>query len=350
MKIQVVALAAAATIASVGIAEARDQIRIVGSSTVYPFTTTVAENFGRTTGFKTPVVEGTGTGGGFKLFCEGVGVDKADITNASRAIKESEIENCQKAGVTNITEIKIGYDGIVIANSKNAEPAEMTEGQVFLALAKCVPAEGAAGQGGCPAGFEPNPYKNWNEIDDSLPNHRIEVMGPPPTSGTRDAFLELLMEDGCAEFDAVKAIEDDDMKKAICHGIREDGAYVDAGENDVLIVRKLQANPQAFGIFGYSFLDQNKDSIQGVTIGGVEPTYDLIASGDYPVSRPIFIYAKGAHVGVIPGIKEFLAEYTSEEAGGPYGYLADKGLIAMPEEEREKYREAATNLENNVSM
>ena len=350
MKTKTVALAAMATIAAVGAAEARDQIRVVGSSTVYPFTTTVAENFGRTTSFKTPVIESTGTGGGFKLFCEGVGVDKADITNASRAIKKSEVENCQKAGVTNITEIKVGYDGIVIAHSKNAGPVEMTEGQVFLALAKCVPAAGAAGQGGCPAGLGPNPYKNWNEIDDSLPNQRIEVMGPPPTSGTRDAFLELLMEDGCAEFDAVKAIEDDDTKKAVCHGIREDGAYVDAGENDVLIVRKLQANPQAFGIFGYSFLDQNKDSIQGVRIGGVEPTYDLIASGEYPVSRPLFIYAKGAHVGVIPGMKEFLEEYTSEEAWGPYGYLAEKGLIPMPDDEREKYREAATALKNNVSM
>jgi phosphate transport system substrate-binding protein len=350
MKIKVVALAAAATIASVGMAEARDQIRVVGSSTVYPFTTTVAENFGRTTGFKTPVVEGTGTGGGFKLFCEGVGVDKPDITNASRAIKKSEVENCQKAGVTNVTEIKVGYDGIVIANSKSADQYEMTLGQVYLALAKCVPADGGSGQGGCPAGFQPNPYKTWSEIDDTLPDYRIEVMGPPPTSGTRDAFLELAMEGGCAEFEAVTALEDSDTKQAVCHGIREDGAFIDAGENDVLIVRRLQANSQAFGIFGFSFLDQNKDTMQGVKINNVAPSYDVIASGEYPISRPMFIYVKGAHVGVIPGMEEFLAEYTSEEAWGPYGYLADKGLISMPDEEREKYREAAMNLENNVSM
>jgi phosphate transport system substrate-binding protein len=295
------------------------------------------------------VVEGTGTGGGFKLFCEGVGVDKVDITNASRAIQESELENCRKAGVTNITEVKVGYDGIVIAHSKGAEPVEMTEEQIFLALAKCIPADGGTAQGACPPGFQPNPYKNWSEIDASLPNHRIEVMGPPPTSGTRDAFLELVMDDGCAEFDAVNAL-DKDMKKAVCHGLREDGGYIDAGENDVLIVRKLQANPQAFGIFGFSFLEQNQDTIQGVMIGGVEPSYDVIASGEYPVSRPIFIYVKDAHVDVIPGMKEFLAEYTSEQAWGPYGYLADKGLIAMPDEEREKYREAVIARENNVSM
>lgn len=350
MRVRVIALAAVAAVASVGIAEARDQIRIVGSSTVYPFTTTVAENFGKTTSFKTPVVEGTGTGGGFKLFCEGVGVDKADITNASRAIKKSELENCEKAGVTNVTEVKIGYDGIVIAHSKGADPVEMTLDQIYLALAKCVPADGGSGQGGCPAGFQPNPYQTWNQIDDSLPNYRIEVLGPPPTSGTRDAFLELVMEVGCEEFDAVKAIEDSDMRKAVCHGIREDGGYIDAGENDVLIVRKLQANPQAFGIFGFSFLEQNQDTIQGATINGVTPSYDVIASGEYAVSRPLYLYVKGAHVGIIPGMKEFLDELTSEEAWGPYGYLADKGLIAMPDEEREQYREAATNIENNVSM
>ncbi|MGZ8410601.1 MAG: PstS family phosphate ABC transporter substrate-binding protein [Hyphomicrobium sp.] len=349
MKSRVVVLAAAVTIASVGMAQARDQIRIVGSSTVYPFTTTVAENFGKTTGFKTPVVESTGTGGGFKLFCEGVGVNTPDITNASRAIKQSELDNCKKAGVENVTEVKVGYDGIVLANSKAAKPVDMSQEQIFLALAKCVPGDGS-GQGACPPGFKTNPYKSWSDIDDSLPDYKIEVLGPPPTSGTRDAFLELVMEVGCDELDAIKTIEDEDTKKAVCHGIREDGAYIDAGENDVLIVRKLEANPQAFGIFGFSFLEQNADKVQGAQVAGVAPSYDAIASGEYPVSRPLFIYVKGAHAGVVPGIKEFLAEYTSEGAWGPYGYLADKGLIAMPDEEREKYREDAINLENNVSM
>lgn len=349
MKIKVVALAAAATIASVGMAQARDQIRIVGSSTVYPFTTTVAENFGKTTGFKTPVVESTGTGGGFKLFCEGVGVNSPDITNASRAIKQSELDNCKNAGVENVTEVKVGYDGIVLAHSKAAEPIEVSQEQIFLALAKCVPGDGSA-RGACPAGLQANPYQNWSDIDASLPDHRIEVLGPPPTSGTRDAFLELVMEAGCDELDAIKAIEDEDTKKAACHGVREDGGYIDAGENDVLIVRKLEANPQAFGIFGFSFLEQNIDKIQGAAVAGVEPSYDAIASGEYPVARPLFIYVKGAHAGVVPGIKEFLAEYTSEQAWGSYGYLADKGLIAMPDDEREKYRKAAMNLENNVSM
>jgi phosphate transport system substrate-binding protein len=278
-----------------------------------------------------------------------VGVNTPDITNASRAIKPSELENCKKAGVENVTEVKVGYDGIVLANSKAAKPIDITQEQIFLALAKCVPGEGS-GQGACPPGFQANPHQKWSEIDDRLPDYRIEVLGPPPTSGTRDAFLELVMEAGCEAFDAIKALEDEDTKKAACHGMREDGAYIDAGENDVLIVRKLEANPQAFGIFGFSFLEQNADKVQGAAVAGVAPSYDAIASGEYPVSRPLFIYVKGAHAGVVPGIKEFLAEYTSEDAWGPYGYLTDKGLIAMPDEEREKYREDAAKLENNVSM
>jgi phosphate transport system substrate-binding protein len=335
-------VAVAATVAFGGTAEARDQIRIVGSSTVFPFSTRVAEEFGKTTAFKTPVVESTGTGGGFKLFCGGVGVDTADISNASRAIKKSEVENCAQNGVGDITEIKIGFDGIVLANSKKSPQMDISLAQLFLALAKDVP----DGKGG----LMPNPHKMWNEIDPSLPAARIEVLGPPPTSGTRDAFNELAMEGGCNKIEALNELKKTDEKKhkAVCQAIREDGVFVEAGENDVLIVRKLEANPNAFGVFGYSFLDQNRDKIQGSKINGVEDTYENISSGAYPISRSLFIYVKKAHVGVIPGIKEYLAEYTSEKAWGPDGYLAAKGLIAMPDQDRKKFREAALNLPNNV--
>ncbi len=338
------ALAALAAVTFAGTAEARDQIRIVGSSTVYPFTTTVAERFGKTTNFKTPVIESTGTGGGFKLFCAGVGVDHPDITNASRAIKKSEMENCAGNGVKEITEVKVGYDGIVMANAKSAPQMTVTTEQIFLALAKDIP----DGKGG----LKPNDNQKWSDIDPSLPDVKIEVLGPPPTSGTRDAFAELALEGGCEQFDVIKELEktDKDKYKAVCHSIREDGAYVEAGENDVLIVRKLEANPDAFGVFGFSFLDQNLDKVQGSVINGVEPTFEAIASGDYAVSRPLFIYVKKAHAGVIPGMKEYLTEYTSDQAWGEGGYLSDKGLIPMPEDEREKYGDAAANLTSNVVM
>ena len=336
------AVALVATIACAGAAEARDQIRIVGSSTVFPFSTRVAEEFGKTTSFKTPVIESTGTGGGFKLFCSGVGVDTADISNASRAIKKSEVDQCAQNGVKEVTEIKIGYDGIVFANSNKAKPFDITLQQIFLALAKEVP----DGKGG----LQRNPHTMWNQIDPALPAQRIEVLGPPPTSGTRDAFNELAMEGGCNQIPALAELKKADEKKhkAVCQNIREDGAFVEAGENDVLIVRKLEGNPDAFGIFGYSFLDQNRDKIQGSKINGIEDSYENISSGKYPISRSLFIYVKKAHVGVIPGIKEYLAEYTSEKAWGPEGYLAGKGLIALPDAERKKYREVALQLPNNV--
>jgi phosphate transport system substrate-binding protein len=254
------------------------------------------------------------------------------------------VETCVKNGVTSITEVKIGYDGIVLANSKASPEMDITLKDLFLALAKDVP----DGSGG----FKPNPHQKWSEINPSLPSIRIEVLGPPPTSGTRDAFVELAMEGGCSKIPEIAAIKATDEKKfkAVCHGMREDGAFVEAGENDVLIVRKLEANPNAFGIFGYSFLDQNQDKIQGSKINGVEDTYDNIADGSYPISRSMFIYVKDQHVGVIPGIKEFIAEYTSDKAWGPDGYLADKGLIAMPAAEREKWRKEALALANNVQM
>jgi phosphate transport system substrate-binding protein len=331
------ALIFVATAGTVYAASARDQISIVGSSTVYPFATVVAEQFGKTTSYKTPTIESTGSGGGLKLFCEGVGVETPDITNASRAIKKSEYEKCQANGVKEIVEIKIGYDGIVVANSKKAAPLKLTRKDLYLALAKDVPD---------PTGAEklvPNPYKTWKDVNSSLPAVKIEVLGPPPTSGTRDAFLELVMEEGADTFGFVKAL-DKKAFKAAAHTIREDGAYIEAGENDNLIVQKLEANADALGIFGFSFLDQNTDMIQGSYVEGVQPTFDAIADGSYPVSRPLFFYVKKAHVDVIPGMKEYLDEFTSEKAWGPDGYLAEKGMIPMPDKERKEYRSNAESL------
>lgn len=318
----------------------RDYISIVGSSTVYPFATVVAEQFGKTTPFKTPKIESTGSGGGFKLFCAGVGVEHPDITNASRRMKKSEFDQCQANGVKDIVEVKIGYDGIVVANSKSAEPFKLTRKDIFLALAKEVPD---------PKGSKtlvPNPYKTWKDVNPALPAKKIEVLGPPPTSGTRDAFSELVMEAGAKSFDWIAAIRNEDKKrfKAIAHTIREDGAYIEAGENDNLIVQKLVANPDALGIFGFSFLDQNTDKIQGSFIEGVQPAFEAIASGEYPVSRPLFFYVKKAHVDTIPGIREYLAEFTSDKAWGPNGYLSEKGLIPMPDDERAKFAETAKEL------
>ena len=323
---------AGAVFAQTGMAQARDQIRIVGSSTVFPFATAVAEKFGKTTAFKTPVVESTGSGGGLKLFCAGIGDEHPDITNASRRIKISEIEKCSANGISDITEVKVGYDGIVIANSKKSDRMALSLKDVFLALAKNVP----VGEGKLVA----NPYKTWKDINASLPATKIEVLGPPPTSGTRDAFVELAMEGGCKAFPWIKALKKTDKKayKALCHTLREDGNYVEAGENDNLIVQKLDANPKAFGIFGFSFLDQNADTLQGSLIKAMDPSFENIADGKYPVSRALFFYVKKAHVGIVPGINEFLAEFTSEKAYGEEGYLTDKGLIPMPEVERKQFR------------
>ncbi len=321
-------------------AYARDQINIVGSSTVFPFATTVAERFGKNTEFKTPVVESTGSGGGLKLFCAGVGENTPDITNASRRIKSSEVELCATNGVKDIVEVKVGYDGIVLANSRSSDIMKLTRKDIFLALAKDVP----DGEGKT----KPNPYQTWADVNPSLPAIRIEVLGPPPTSGTRDAFVELAMEGGCKKIDWIKAMKKSDKSayKSLCHTIREDGAFVEAGENDNLIVQKLEANPSAFGIFGYSFLDQNSDKVQGSVIGDKEPTFENIAVGDYPVSRSLYFYVKKAHVGVIPGIEAYLAEFTSEDAAGEDGYLADKGLIPMTEEEASEWKAKVMGLEN----
>ena len=322
---------ATATIMSSAAHANRDYISIVGSSTVYPFATVVAEQFGRTTQFKTPKIESTGSGGGLKLFCSGVGVDHPDITNASRAIKKSEQEKCAANGIKDVIEVKIGYDGIVLANSKKADQMQLTRKDVFMALAKEVP--GKDGK------LMANPYTTWRDVNPSLPAVAIEVLGPPPTSGTRDAFVELAMEGGAKKFESLAALRKEDKKdfQKIAHTLREDGAYVEAGENDNLIVQKLQANPNALGIFGFSFLDQNSDVVQGSMVDGEAPTFDNIAEGKYPVSRPLFFYVKKAHVGTIPGIAEYLSEFTSEKAWGPEGYLADKGMIPMPDAERKQF-------------
>lgn len=328
------ALLASATVAAlVGVTQvhaARDYISVVGSSTVYPFTSVVAERFGRSTGLPTPKVESTGTGGGFKMFCGGVGTNFADITNASRAIKESEFRDCQKNGVKDVIEVLIGYDGLVIANSLKAKPFDLTLKDVFLALAKDVPN---------PDGSDTliaNPYKTWKELNPALPATRIEVIGPPPTSGTRDSFAELALEGGCKNFAFIKTLKDSDegKYKEICHTIREDGHYVEAGENDNLIVQKLDSNPAALGVFGFSFLDQNSDKVRGSNIGGIEPTFESIGDKSYPVARPMYIYVKKAHIGVVPGIAEFVAEYTSERSWGPDGYLTEKGLIPLDDDLR----------------
>lgn len=306
---------------------ARDQIRIVGSSTVYPFTTAVAEAFGKSSGMKTPVVESTGTGGGFKLFCEGAGEDTPDFTNASRPIKKSEFEACQKNGVTDIVEVKVGFDGLTVATAAGAPDVALTKQQLFMALAKQVPDKEGK--------LVDNPYKMWNEIDPSLPATKIELLGPPPTSGTRDSFAELVLEKGADTFESLAALKKSDAKafETVWKSIRTDGAYVEAGENDNLIVQKLEANPDAFGIFGFSFLEENEGKIKAVKVEGQVPTFETIASGDYKVARPLFVYVKKQHVGEVPGMAEFLAEYTSAKAMGDEGYLADKGLIPLPAEE-----------------
>ena len=287
---------------------------------MYPFSTIVAERFGNKGNFKTPVIESTGTGGGFKLFCQGVGIGDPDISNASRAIKSSEWEDCQKNGVTDIVEVTIGNDGIAFANSVKGPKLNLTRKQLWMALAE----------------HGPKP-KNWKEIDPSLPDAKITVLVPPPTSGTRDAWNALVMEKGCPAEVAEK-------DKKNCEVIREDGAAVEAGENDTLIVQKLEANPKAFGVFGYSYLEENQDKIQAAAIEGVKITVDSIQDYSYPIARPLFFYVKKAHIGVIPGLKEYVEEFVGEDAIGDEGYLVDAGLVPLAQAKRAAVSENAKNL------
>ena len=334
------ALVAAAAILTAAPAQARDRIMVVGSSTVFPYSQAVAEEYAARTGNPAPVVESTGTGGGMKVFCQGLGVKHPDISGASRAMKPSEWRLCASNGVTDVTEAMIGYDGLSIAFSRQSPVAwALTRGQIFLALAKEVPAADGS--------LEPNPYRKWSEIDPSLPDIEITVYGPPPTSGTRDAFVALAMQEGCRQLPQVKGLEERMDEKAFeawveehCSAMRQDGLFIEAGENDNLIVQRLEADPEALGIFGYSFLYENEDRLEGVVIEGVEPSPETIGDFSYPLARPLFIYIKNAHRGVIPGLDEFLAEYASEEALGPGGYLEERGLVVLPDEQRARVRKA----------
>ncbi len=324
---KLLAVIALSTLSVVSHAQGRDQITAVGSSTVYPFTTTVAEQFGRAGKFKTPKVESTGTGGGIKLFCNGVGPQFPDVANASRAMKKGEFETCVKNGVSEIIEIKIGYDGLTIADAKSGVISSLTKKQVWLALAKQIP--DASGK------LVNNPNKTWKDVDASLPAIKIEVLGPPPTSGTRDSFHELFMEEGCP-FE----------NKKQCHAIREDGAYIEAGENDNLIVQKLVSNKNALGIFGYSFLEENRDRVKALKIDGIAPSFETISSAKYTAARPLFVYIKKAHIGVIPGLKEFAEEYVSNKAIGEEGYLSDRGLVSLDSSELAQVRKDVKSMKN----
>jgi phosphate transport system substrate-binding protein len=326
------AAAALAAFAAVSPASARDQIKVVGSSTVFPYSQAVAEEFAKKSGNKAPVVESTGTGGGMKIFCQGIGEDQADMTGASRAMKASEWESCQANGVTDVTEILLGYDGLSIANSKSGPDFDLTLTQVFLALAKEVPVDGKLVE---------NPYKKWSDIDASLPDLPILAYGPPPTSGTRDAFVELAMHVGCEELDYFKENKDQIGDK--CSPMRQDGPFVEAGENDNLIVQRLEADANAVGIFGYSFLYENNDKLKGAKVGGIEPTFDTIADFSYPISRPIYVYIKNAHLDVIPGLKEFVAEFASDDALAPGGYLSERGLTPMVDAKRKEVQDEVSS-------
>jgi phosphate transport system substrate-binding protein len=331
------AVAAVAAAGMAGSAAARDQIQIVGSSTVFPYTQAVAEQFGSTTEFPSPVVESTGSGGGMKIFCQGIGESYPDITGASRAMKPSEWKLCNENGVTDITEVLVGFDGISLARSRDADAElELTETQIYLALAKEVPVDGE---------MTANPYTFWSEIDDSLPETEILIYGPPPTSGTRDAFVELAMVDGCMELEAIEA-KGEDWAEDNCGIMRTDGHFVEAGENDNLIVQRLEADPTAMGIFGYSFLFENEDKLRGVPVNGTAPNMETIGDGSYDIARPLFFYIKNAHRGVIPGLEEFVAEYVSDDAMGPGGYLAERGLVVLGEERFEQVQDAALNAKS----
>ncbi|KCZ90673.1 substrate-binding domain-containing protein [Hyphomonas johnsonii] len=319
------------------------KIKIVGSSTVSPFATTVAERFGATSGFSTPIVETTGTGGGFKAFCQGLGPDQPSISNASRPIKASETALCASNGVTEITPVEIGYDGIVVANSKNGPDFDITKTQLYLALAKDIP-DGAGG-------FQPNPYKSWHDVDAGLPDEPIQVFGPPPTSGTRDAFVELGMEHGAESLPALDALKASDKKafQVRAHTIRTDGAWIDAGENDTAIIQQLVKSPTAIGVLGYSFLEQNGDRVKGAQLAGVPATFENIASGDYGLSRIMYFYVKDQNLTLVPGLIDYIEAFTSDSAFGPDGYLVEKGLIPLTDEDRDAQRAVAESLKAAAS-
>ncbi len=319
----------------------RDYVALVGSSTVFPFASAVAEHFGKAnSNFKTPKVESTGTGGGIKLFCGGVGVQYPDIANASRRIKASELETCAANGVKDVVEVKVGYDGITIATKKGAPTFKLTRKDLYLALAKQVPDPKD------PNSLIANPFKSWKQVNASLPDLPIQMFGPAPNHGTRDAFAELVLTNGCESYAWLKALKEVDDKRfaRVCTQIREDGVWTDVSEDYALVLSKLQANPNSVAVFTFSYLDQNADKISAATVEGKAPTFASIADGSYPISRPLFIYVKKAHVNVIPGIKEFVSEFLSDKAMGSDGYLADRGLITMKPAEIAKSRKDFSDL------
>lgn len=315
-----------------GSSGSRSQIRIVGSSTVYPLSSAVAEQFVRNnSGMKAPIIESTGTGAGFKLFCAGVGTQHPDMVNASRRIKKSEFEDCKKNGVNQIIELPIGIDGLALIQGKNGPSFTLTQADVYKALAAT------------PFG-KPNTAKTWKDVNPSLPADPISVYGPPPTSGTRDAFAELILEKGCESDPAMKALKesDKDKHKEVCTKVREDGAFIEASENDNLMVQKVAGNPGTVGILGYSFLEENADKVRGIPIGGVMPTAQTISSFEYPGARPLFVYVKGEHLAPIQGIREFVAEFAKGWASG--GYLTRRGLIATPADKIDAANQGAKDL------
>jgi phosphate transport system substrate-binding protein len=322
---------------------ARAGIWAAGSSTVFPFTTRVAENFARTSGGAAPRVESLGTGGGIQAFCQGTGPTTPDIANASRRMKKSEFEMCQKNGVTDIVELKIGYDGLVIATALDAPDYGFEGDDLYLALAKEVPGPNGS--------FIANPNTTWSQVNPGLPSSRIMVYGPPPTSGTRDSWLELGMAPSAKTIPQLAALDesDSDRFETLAHTLREDGAWIDSGENDNAIVQTLTRTPGSTGVFGYSFLEQNADSVKAHSVNGVMPTPETIASGEYPISRSMFIYVKKAHIGVTPGLKEFVMEYMSDAAAGRGGYLQDRGLVPLPAEELTAQRALATAMTSMAS-
>lgn len=324
------------TIAALAAAPAT-AIDIVGSSTVYPFSTVAAERFSQITGNSAPKVESTGSGGGMKLFCDGVGDNTPDITNSSRRMKASEQKKCDANGVTDVIEVKIGYDGIVMAQSLAGTEMGLTRRDVFLALARQVP--DANGN------LVNNTNKTWQDVNAALPAIDIRVYGPPPTSGTRDAFAELVLEEGCDSFAALKKLEKK-THKAVCHSIREDGVYVESGENDNLIIQKLTASPTALGVFGFSFLEENRDKVRGLKVEGVTPEFEAIADGSYPVSRPLYFYAKKAHYGKTKALAEFVEFFVEEDVMGEDGFLVDRGLIPLPADDYAATKAAVNNRQN----
>jgi len=317
-----------------------ESISIVGSSTVYPFSIVASELFARESDYGAPKVESTGSGGGMKLFCADRDLSSPSITNASRRMKKSEQDKCNDNGIDRVIEVKIGYDGIVIAHTRGANSINLSQRQIFLALAREIP-DGS--------NWIANPHQTWSDVNSRLPDSKISVYGPPPTSGTRDAFVELVMEKGCATFPEAKALKKSDKSrfKALCHAMREDGAFIEAGENDNLIIQKIVSNPDSFGIFGYSFLEENRDKVQAVYVDDVLPEFENIVDGSYPVSRPLYFYVKAAHYGRVDGLREFVEFFVSEDIMGNGGALSERGLVPLSEGE---YSATVKAVENTTPM